>query len=630
MTHRPKQHQLEDLSRAKYNLAIPINWVLRDKDKDYGIDAEVEIFDSNGLATGLIYLVQLKATGSDDIKVIKRVDLETSTLKYYEKLDLPVLIVRYSEKEDVFYCKWVYEIDFAKIKQGAKTVRLNFRDEEKWDHKSPQKVMHYLKKLRLVRSGDFSLPVSTFIEINSSFTYEHSHGSLLAGLRKAMQSYPHFVRYEREKDECLLLVKICDRDLIVDLISIAQFTANGINHINDEEFFDKSVQLILFGLAATLIKVGKIEMAANIFLDKTLVDSFFKSNDFLHFYIPILLKTSKYSDVIDAVCKKMDSENSNFLESITTLSMLNVLDINDQNKCFKFQQLLDKSLEKNIVSGLKPAIGVSHYNLGNHYRSRSMMKESILHYLMARKFQGEYLEKYYYYEELAGVLFEMGKYRFSARFYELAIQKGGPESIRPLYADALMLSGQYKLAKDVFQEYFMSVTEVHSEWHLKHYCLNMLIDITGLENQGRLNEKAISAINFSKAGTPSFEDNLMVAINLDALCSDAWFNLGIIKNKSSQKELATFCFLMSGLVNKGDIESWVNATLCSLNQADIDTLWLIVSTAYFFNEEDYLLSLYDELALHPHEMHTLVIDLIETLLRDYKKPNEPRIARVMN
>ena len=126
MTHRPKQHQLEDLSRAKYNLAIPINWVLRDKDKDYGIDAEVEIFDSNGLATGLIYLVQLKATGSDDIKVIKRVDLETSTLKYYEKLDLPVLIVRYSEKEDIFYCKWVYEIDFAKIKQGAKTVRLNF------------------------------------------------------------------------------------------------------------------------------------------------------------------------------------------------------------------------------------------------------------------------------------------------------------------------------------------------------------------------------------------------------------------------------------------------------------------------------------------------------------------------
>jgi hypothetical protein len=47
MPKRPKQHQLEDLSRAKFQLCLPEEWVIRDKDKDYGIDCEVELFDED-------------------------------------------------------------------------------------------------------------------------------------------------------------------------------------------------------------------------------------------------------------------------------------------------------------------------------------------------------------------------------------------------------------------------------------------------------------------------------------------------------------------------------------------------------------------------------------------------------
>jgi len=41
MPSRVKQHQLEDISRSKFSLSLPREWVMRDKDKDYGIDAEV-------------------------------------------------------------------------------------------------------------------------------------------------------------------------------------------------------------------------------------------------------------------------------------------------------------------------------------------------------------------------------------------------------------------------------------------------------------------------------------------------------------------------------------------------------------------------------------------------------------
>ena len=67
MPKRPRQHQLEVESRAAIRTAIPPVWVYRDLDQDYGIDGEVEIFDSAGLATGTKFLVQLKATDATNL-----------------------------------------------------------------------------------------------------------------------------------------------------------------------------------------------------------------------------------------------------------------------------------------------------------------------------------------------------------------------------------------------------------------------------------------------------------------------------------------------------------------------------------------------------------------------------------
>ena len=123
MTKRIKQHQLEDLSRNKFGLAIPRKWVFRDKDKDYGIDGEVEIFNSKERATGLVFLVQLKATASKQQRTIKGIDLSLETIRYYKRLDLPVLVARYSEVKDKFYVKWATQIDPFYAKDGAKTMR---------------------------------------------------------------------------------------------------------------------------------------------------------------------------------------------------------------------------------------------------------------------------------------------------------------------------------------------------------------------------------------------------------------------------------------------------------------------------------------------------------------------------
>ena len=164
MTKRVKQHQLEDLSRAKYNLAIPSNWVFRDKDKDYGIDAEVEIFDDNDRTTGLVYWIQLKATESKSEADVKKVDLSIESITYYKQLDIPVLIVRYSKVHDCFYCKWAHEIDLYYAKENAKTLRISFSEDEKWDEQSPEKIKNHLSKIKNIKEGRFKLPIPLSVE----------------------------------------------------------------------------------------------------------------------------------------------------------------------------------------------------------------------------------------------------------------------------------------------------------------------------------------------------------------------------------------------------------------------------------------------------------------------------------
>jgi hypothetical protein len=50
----------------------------RDKDKDYGIDCEVELFDEIENSTALLFYAQLKATASMKESKIFKVDLKST------------------------------------------------------------------------------------------------------------------------------------------------------------------------------------------------------------------------------------------------------------------------------------------------------------------------------------------------------------------------------------------------------------------------------------------------------------------------------------------------------------------------------------------------------------------------
>jgi len=595
MTKRVTQHQIEDLSRSKYSLAIPRNWVFRDKLKDYGIDAEVEIFDENGTATGLFYWVQLKATESNDASAVKNIDLSIESVKYYKSLDIPVLIARYSEAQDRFYCKWAHQVDLFYAKKDAKTIRISFGEEDVWNEDSANKTKEYLGKLRDIKNGRIKFPIPLAIVIKDNIVNGIPKGVFVSSFREALLGYPEFVIFQDELQDASFEVSLSGDELRVSLLSITGCTFHSIKKRGHEGFVEGITADTLIGCAAALSQIGQREMAARIVLDSRLKARFVNKKDVLMFLIPDLLKTSFFGGTIDVISDVIATENNNILEIITNMSALCEANPDDEEKSSKIEMFLKKCLDKYISLGEDSLIGISYYNLANHYRSRGLFQKSIRHYLKARRFEKRYLNQIYYYQELGGALFGYRKYHFSAMLYKMALDKGAAESVKPLFADALMRSGKYKLALDVFSEYLSSSKDEHDEWHLKVICLRNLIKRTGVKEQARRKEEALAAVDMKKAGGEDFVKSLESALELDMLCGLAWFNLGVVRSKAGNHEDAMFSFTMCGLIQTWDIEAWVNATVCCMNkEVPIQMLPLIVRTGYFFNGDRFLSRLYKD------------------------------------
>ncbi len=631
MPSRVKQHQLEDISRSKFSLSLPKEWAMRDKDKDYGIDAEVEIFDSKGEATGLIYLVQLKATEAKDKNNIRKLDLSIDAIKYYKRLDLPVMIARYSSKEDLFYCKWAHEVDLYYSKNTAKTLRITFSDDDVWDTRKASETENYLRKIRAISSGAITLPVPIHIDTTHETIGGMSRGTFLATYRTELANYSHIIKNEPDSENCLIHATIIQDDLIVSLSSLTGCTFHNISRTAENEFVNELIIHIILCIGSSLINIGQNELASRILFDEKIKHNFIRYDDLVQKFLPALMSTSKYVEIIDTVIEIMGKSDSNFIECIATMAALMCLDENDQPKREKLLELQHKILEKSIAIGDASLIGISNYNLANTYRNIRFCRKAIHHYILAKKHEPNYLKQIYFYQELAGALFECGKYRMASRLYKKCIDMGAEDTVQPLYADSLMFDGKYQLALKTFTEYLKSNDDRHAEWFLKMRCLAHLIQITGNNEQKRRYIDAKSLIDITTTDTQELIRNLEEAIDLDNICGLAWFNIGIVQSKSGKYNEAAFSFILCGLVQSWHIEAWVNATLCILNkEVDIQLLPLVIHTAYFFNGDEYVISLHKALeASLDGENLSKVTNIIEEILPKDSLTKQPPRIRLM-
>lgn len=631
MTKRIKQHQLEDLSRHKFGLAIPQKWVYRDKDKDYGIDGEVEIFNSKERATGLVFWVQLKATGSKQQRTITGIDLSLETIKYYKSLDLPVLIARYSEVEDKFYVKWATQIDPFYAKDGAKTMRVAFSDSDILDEGKVIEIEKYLQQLRAIRLGAIKLPINVSLSFGSKSICGIPPSLLLPKIRSQMPEFKEIIQLQTGEEGIRADVNIDETTLKVGFLDIAGCTSHSVDLMNKSTLPVDLMKDICLSLSMALSQLGYSDLAARIVFSGDLQKRLKNKHELLQYLMPSLLKTSYFSETLDLVSDVCDNEDNNYLEVITNSSLLFLRSSGNTEKLRAVEDFLKRNIER--YKDKEPRLyGVSHYNLGNFYRSIDRLKDAVRCLLVARRYEPIYYNQGYFYGELAGSLFDLGKFNFSAKFYKKAMEIDNQKEYHPLYADALMFSGQYQQSLEVFNNFVDSDSSAAAEWKLNSICLSSLIEKYNIKLQNRSVKAALELSDVCSVKAESVELHLEKALQQDMLCGLAWFNLGNHRSRIGEIEGAAFCFTICALVQRWDIEAWVNATACSFNNVvPLEIFVLLVRAAYFCNGDKYIESLYQlfEKQLE-EEALSQVAQVIEQVISDEKKSESTPALRMLN
>ena len=108
MPGSPRQHDLERESRRYVEYKLPSRWRCQPVQDECGKDLLVEI-NEEGSATGLEFRVQVK--GHERLRIVYSDQivqpLKVSTLNYFERLLLPVLVIVYSAQDEEAYYVWV-------------------------------------------------------------------------------------------------------------------------------------------------------------------------------------------------------------------------------------------------------------------------------------------------------------------------------------------------------------------------------------------------------------------------------------------------------------------------------------------------------------------------------------------
>lgn len=248
MPQRDRNHVLEALSRDALSrqLTGPLGWVVRDIPIDYGIDVEVEIFD-DGAATGLTFKVQLKGMEKPDHIGPFR-DIDVDRLRYWGRLDVPVLLVAYDDSTQRVFGRWIHSLDLE-LKPDQKTKRIRFIEEDQIDAGDPR-LQRTVETARRLKSGLFRRPFPVRLDGDQASQLVHDFFAIVRALGLA-----DYIRLDRSDFAFAVSVR-ADQVRVALPADIGSFTLHPQPVGSAEDLLRDSL-VILAGLLARLNRFGE-------------------------------------------------------------------------------------------------------------------------------------------------------------------------------------------------------------------------------------------------------------------------------------------------------------------------------------------------------------------------------------
>ena len=366
MPQRPKQHQLEDYSTNKFKQLIPASWIVGKKEKDYGIDLEIEIVDSNNKVTGEIFLVQLKATDSSKSSVIQSVSMKIETLNYYKSLQLLVMLVRYSKKMDQFFFKWVKIILIYIMQKGTKTVKISFENKNLWIDTTVDKNQNSFKKITAFKTGFIQLPVSLSLNILERLIKSENPVVTESRLVSQLSQYNQLVKIEDDFTDPLFSAIIQKSEIKINASEVT-FCVFHNPSLNVDQILPKLVTTQIFiGIAMILCRIGKFELATKIIIESDLLPTVVKMGTQFELLLLAVLKSPYMEEAITVIENIAQDEGKLNVSILSHLALLSLQRDESIRLIGIAENILNKRLENALKKGIKQNIAIAYYNLGTH------------------------------------------------------------------------------------------------------------------------------------------------------------------------------------------------------------------------------------------------------------------------
>jgi tetratricopeptide (TPR) repeat protein len=466
MPQRPRSHVLEELSRTALRRVLPAEWIVTFVEQDYGIDARVEVFN-DGLATGLAFWVQLKATDEPDLHKALRVSFEVTTLNYMSAQADPVLLVRLHAPSGELYVHWLHHDDVVLKTEAQKTFRISWAMSDRLDRAEADTLQDEVRRFRRFSSppvGALSVRLDLPADLEASRTVITmlltSVSASTGGLLTFTGDAPHDIT-----------IKITANMLHVHM-SLASIRIETLTSSTPPQVAEN----ILVASAVCLARLGRPDVATSLVLDCPRAP-LLGIEAVAERLAPAFGTAGRWRSASDLVLTyRADPEaQSHFATMLQLDTLFHAADIpaDDARHIAGNLVLAAQGMEERGEA----TAGAAYYTAGNFlFCSVHDYPNALAAYESAARTRPDYLEQSYYLAETAAAHFEVGHYEAAAQMYGLALAAGDGLNSLACKADCLSHAGQQNEALRLFEQYVDEDPEPAAHWRLKLAALRALRD----------------------------------------------------------------------------------------------------------------------------------------------------------
>ncbi len=579
---RHRNHVLEDISLAALKQTLPPMWVVHPFHTDYGIDVQVEIFESNGNSTGLRVYGQLKATDKSEDEDVLALDREH--FEYWSAHTDPVILFRFFAGNGVIKWCWMHDLEW-RMRPSANSVDVSSHLRPWRDTESASEIIRLAQLRAEALHQKLTPPIS--ISVRSTC------GGFAGGLKLAecmVERFPAriFEVFGEASSRCHFEVILDDKNLCVEHLGLPGYVIT-IEHKSPVGDIADLALLLIFLIAVRYDRTLVLRGLAN----KVVESVWSVANGPL---LPLAIEGLMGTLGIDRAVPRI-LEHAPSLEDAFLWFSLMTAGTRASHRYGETESWLRQLKSWADTPPFRAMAATAAYNYANHVANSGTAQwvEAEEYYLLAGERDPAYPDRDYYWDELGAAQFEAGKYDAAVASYQQSLDISPSAATQWRLGDAMFHNGHFEAAHAAITE------AIGSGENIGLYPI-LVMELCGeLMSQWHIAQQTIAAVDEEAyerlmALKPTETEGDLVAalqpfMDVCAIDPKMAFNGGHLANASKQPQVATYRFLTCALRQRNDAEAWALA-LATAFQARLSELSvLIADSAYFYTGEDFTVAL---------------------------------------